>query len=84
MYTVTRYFFRYGSEFDTMDTTIKHFDSLEKAFKYGMRYATGRRFASFTIEDSNYNEIFEYLDNGYYDIEKYNNIKKIMNEGAVA
>lgn len=49
MFTVYRYFYKYGYEGSPLDVTIKDFSSYEKAKAYGNRYAKGTRFCSFEI-----------------------------------
>ena len=53
MYTVVRYFFKYGNENDEIDSTYsKDKDTFEKAYNHGKKYAKGVRFYAFEICDS--------------------------------
>lgn len=64
-YHVVRYYFRYGRETDPIDCTFsRDFDTFEKALRHGERYAHGIRFASFEIEDSEGNIVYEMTDVG--------------------
>lgn len=49
-YEVTRYYFKYGNEWDDMETTTTVWDSLEKAKAYLERYGGGVKFAGATVE----------------------------------
>lgn len=64
MFTVCRYWLKYGNEEDPTEVTIKEFETLEKAIAYGRRYAKGIRFLSFTITDEAGKEIYEQLADG--------------------
>ena len=50
MFITTRFFYPRGIEGESMDTTVKEFDSIEKAIKYSYRYARGIRFAGVQVE----------------------------------
>lgn len=64
MYTTYRHFFPHGIEGESMDCTMKEWDSLEKAIDYCHRYEKGIRFACVYIEDESGTIIYEICSNG--------------------
>lgn len=50
-YEVTRFYFKYGNEWDEMENTITVWDTYEKAMTYIERYATGLKFAKAYIKE---------------------------------
>lgn len=64
MYTTCRYFYPHGIEGESMDCTIKEWDSLEKAIDYCHRYTKGIRFSSVCIEDEKGDIVYEILASG--------------------
>jgi uncharacterized membrane protein YkoI len=68
MFITTRYFYPRGIEGESMDSTIKEFNTLEKAIIYAHRYNKGLRFAGIQIEDENGNVVYEITsDNEVFD-----------------
>ena len=70
MYTVYRFYYKYGREDDPIECTTKEFDSFEKALKYGKRYAKGIRFNSFEIRDELDLIYEEFADGTFSDFRK--------------
>lgn len=64
MYTTNRCYYRYGNEDGYVDINTKEFDTLDKAIKYAERYATGTRFVSVAVLDSDDNVVYEILRDG--------------------
>lgn len=64
MFTATRFFFPHGNEDESMNTTIKEYNTIEKAINYAHRYAKGIRFAGVEIEDEKGKLIYEILSDG--------------------
>jgi|GEM_PF-2858088 len=64
MYTTNRCYYRYGNEDGYVNITTKEFDTLKKAINYAERYATGTRFVSVVVLDSDGNAIYEILQDG--------------------
>lgn len=58
-YTVTRFYYPHGIEGESMETTVKEFDTLEKAIKHAHRYAKGIRFAGVWIENQSLELVYE-------------------------
>lgn len=50
-YEVTRYFFKYGHDYDEIDGTTTVWDSLEKAKAFIEKYRFNRKFYSATVEE---------------------------------
>jgi septation ring formation regulator EzrA len=59
MYITTRFYYPHGIEGEEMKTTVKEFDTIEKAIKYAHRYNSGVRFAGIQIEDENGKLVYE-------------------------
>mgnify|MGYP000937461424 CR=1 FL=1 len=59
MFTAIRYFYPRGVEGESMDSTIKEFDDIEKAIKYAHRYSKGLRFAGVQIESDDGKVLYE-------------------------
>lgn len=64
MYTTNRCYYRYGNDDGYVDIKTKEFDTLDKAIKYAERYATGTRFVSVVVRDSDDNVVYEILQDG--------------------
>ncbi len=73
-YEVTRYFFKYGNEWDELDATTTVWDTYEKAIAYIERYSVGLKFASAFIEEMTVNK--EITADDY----KHNNFKYISSQ----
>ena len=69
MFITTRFYFPNGVEGEIMKTTVKEFDSFEKALKYCNRYAKGIKFAGCIIENEDGKLLYEINDNG--DVNNY-------------
>ena len=50
-YEVTRYFFKYGHDYDEIDGNTTVWDSLEKAKAFIEKYRFNRKFYSATVEE---------------------------------
>jgi hypothetical protein len=59
MYITTRFFYPHGIEGEEMQTTVKEFETIEKAIKYAHRYNTGVRFAGIQIESEDGKLLYE-------------------------
>ncbi len=64
MFTTYRMFYKYGSESDYTDMTIKEFSTIEKAINYAHRYAKGIRFCGVQIENDDGKLVYEITSNG--------------------
>ena len=61
-YEVTRYFFKYGHDYDEVDGNTTVWDSLEKAKAYIERYNKGLKFESATVEEIIVNKVITMED----------------------
>lgn len=61
-YEVTRYFFKYGHDYDEIDGNTTVWDSLEKAKAYIERYNKGLKFESATVEEIVVNKVITMED----------------------
>lgn len=74
MFNVIRFFYPNGNEGESMDNTVKEFDTMNRAIEYCHRYAKGTRFAGVVIEDANGKMLYEITSDG--DVNDYR--KKIL------
>ena len=83
-YEVTRFYFKYGNEWDEMENTITVWDTYEKAMAYIERYATGLKFASAQIEIINLDREITVEDykKGDYNIVSFQEIYDVTLEGV--
>lgn len=83
-YEVTRFYFKYGNEWDEMENTITVWDTYEKAMAYIERYATGLKFASARIEVINLDREITAEDykKGDYNIVSFQKIYDVTLEGV--
>lgn len=75
-YTTTRFYYPHGIEGESMKTTVKEFDTLEKAIKYSQRYAKGIRFAGLWIENQSLELVYE-ITSDFEEIDHTDNPIKI-------
>ena len=75
-YTTTRFYYPHGIEGESMKTTVKEFDTLEKAIKYAQRYAKGIRFAGLWIENQSLELVYE-ITSDFEEIDHTDNPIKI-------
>lgn len=61
-YEVTRYFFKYGHDYDEIDGNTTVWDSLEKAKAFIERYNKGLKFESATVEEIVVNKVITMED----------------------
>ena len=64
MYTTTRFYYPNGIEGESMKTTTKEFETLEKAIKYCNRYAKGVRFVGVQVENKKGKTVYELTSDG--------------------
>ena len=84
MFYVVRYFFRYGHEWDPIDCTYsRNFPTFEKALAHGLRYATGIKFESFSIyETETGREVYHMNDEGIVTDNREEGRKERRNEAV--
>ena len=83
-YEVTRFYFKYGNEWDEMDNTVTVWDTYEKAMAYIERYSSGLKFASAQIEVNNLDREITYEDykKGNYNIVSFQKIYDVTPDGT--
>ncbi|WP_303997659.1 hypothetical protein [Megamonas hypermegale] len=83
-YEVTRFYFKYGNEWDEMENTVTVWDTYEKAIAYIERYATGLKFASAQIEVINLDREITAEDykKGNYNVVSFQEIYDVTLEGV--
>lgn len=83
-YQVTRYTFKYGNEWDEMESTVTVWDTYEKAMAYIERYNSGLKFASAQIEVNNLDREITYEDykKGNYNIVSFQKIYDVTLDGT--
>lgn len=83
-YEVTRFYFKYGNEWDEMENTVTVWDTYEKAMAYIERYATGLKFASARIEVINLDREITAEDykKGDYNVVSFQEIYDVTLEGV--
>lgn len=83
-YQVTRYTFKYGNEWDEMESTVTVWDTYEKAMAYIERYSSGLKFASAQIEMNNLDREITYGDykKGDYNIVSFQKIYDVTLDGT--
>ncbi len=83
-YEVTRFYFKYGNEWDEMENTVTVWDTYEKAMAYIERYATGLKFASARIEIINLDREITAEDykKGNYNVVSFQKIYDVTPDGT--
>ena len=83
-YEVTRFYFKYGNEWDEMENTVTVWDTYEKAMAYIERYSSGLKFASAQIEVNNLDREITYEDykKGNYNIVSFQKIYDVTPDGT--
>lgn len=83
-YQVTRCTFKYGNEWDEMESTVTVWDTYEKAMAYIERYNSGLKFASAQIEVNNLDREITYEDykKGNYNIVSFQKIYDVTLDGT--
>ena len=83
-YEVTRFYFKYGNEWDEMENTVTVWDTYEKAMAYIERYSSGLKFASAQIEVNNLDREITYEDykKGDYNIVSFQKIYDVTLDGT--